>query len=306
MNMKMKRLRKPAPGLRNNIRRRPVNVLASVMTTISLYLGTASIFASIGSEFEKAALFILIAIIFDSLDGTVARLTKSVSEFGKELDSLCDLVSFGVAPAVLVFVAYLPEGFHLPISPRAESIVGKTGSYMAIIYVICTALRLARFNTYESTRRDSFTGLPSPAAGGTLAAFVLFLQYFEPQLEQHKLGPLAYYALGPTAVFLALLMVSTVRYPKDRLKSFVVAPRPAFTTLAICAFAIAVIHYALTTSVAIVLFPLCMTYVLFGLGDTIYQRLTAPAEQPRRALAGPRGAQEAAPPPSSTNHGERL
>ena len=253
-------------------RRRPVNVLASVMTTISLYLGMASIFASIGQEFEKAALFILLAMFFDACDGTVARLTNSVSEFGKELDSLCDMVSFGVAPAVLVFMAYLPEWGHLPLSPRAESLVGKTGSYMASIYVICASLRLARFNIYQADRRDSFTGLPSPAAGGTLATFVLFLDYFEPRLENYALGPLAYYALGPAAVILALLMVSTVRYPKDRFKSFVLSPRHAFGVLVFCIVAIPVIHYAATTSPYIVLFPLSVTYVMFGIGDTIYTR----------------------------------
>jgi len=253
-------------------RRRPINVLASVMTTISLYFGMTSIIASIGREFEYAALFILLAILFDAFDGLVARLTKSVSEFGKELDSLCDLVSFGVAPGILVFMAYLPEWSHMPLPPRAESIVGKTGSYAAIIYVICTALRLARFNIYQADRRDSFVGLPSPAAGGTIATFVLFLQYYELRLETHEFGPLAYYALGPLAVILALLMVSTIRYPKDRFKSFILAPRHAFPVLGFCAFAIAVIHYAVTTSPYIVLFPLAMTYVLFGIGDTIYTR----------------------------------
>ena len=253
-------------------RRRPINVLASVMTTISLYFGMTSIIASIGREFEYAALFILLAILFDAFDGMVAPMTKSVSEYGKELDSLCDLVSFGVAPGILVFMAYLPEWSHLPLPPRAESIVGKTGSYAAIIYVICTALRLARFNIYQADRRDSFVGLPSPAAGGTIATFVLFLQYYELRLETHEFGPLAYYALGPLAVILALLMVSTIRYPKDRFKSFILAPRHAFPVLGFCAFAIAVIHYAVTTSPFIVLFPLAMTYVLFGIGDTIYAR----------------------------------
>ncbi|MGC8739508.1 MAG: CDP-diacylglycerol--serine O-phosphatidyltransferase [Candidatus Hydrogenedens sp.] len=261
-------------------RRNPINVLASLFTTISLYLGIASIFASIGSEFDKAAYFILLAIIFDSLDGTIAKMTNSVSEFGKQYDSLSDLVTFGVAPGILVFMAYLPEGLHLPISPRTESIIGKTGSYMAIIYVICAALRLARFNTFETEKRDSFRGLPSPAAGGTLSAFVLFLNYFEPRLELHKLGPFAYYALGPMAVILALLMVSAVKYPKDRLKYFIFAPKPAFLTLAITAFVIAIIHYAMTTSVAIVLFPIMLAYVGFGLGDTLYQYLsTAPEKE---------------------------
>ena len=264
----MKRFRKNRH--RDQVRRRPINVLASVMTTMSLYLGTMSIFASIGLEFERAAYLILGAMFFDMLDGTVARMTRSTSEFGKELDSLCDAVSFGVAPAVLVFMAYLPEGAHLPIPAKAESLVGETGSYMAIIYVICAVLRLARFNVYQADRRDTFVGLPSPAAGGTLATFVLFLQYFEPRLESHELGPLAYVALGPMAVLLALLMVSGVRYPKDRLKSFIVAPRPAFTTLAICAFVLGVIHYAVTTSLSIVLFPLLSAYVLFGIVDTAH------------------------------------
>lgn len=256
-------------------RRRPINVLASAMTTISLYLGVASIFASIGLEFEKAALLILLAILFDACDGTVARLTRSVSEFGKELDSLADLVAFGVAPAVLVFIAYLPEWGHLPLPPQAESIVGKTGSYMAIMYVICAALRLARFNIYQADRRDYFVGLPSPAAGGTLATFVLFLNYFEPRLENNALGPLAYYALGPASVVLALLMVSTVRYPKDRFKSFILSPKHAFPVLVLCIIAILVTHYAVTTSPYIVLFPMAIAYVLFGIGDTLYTRYVA-------------------------------
>ncbi len=261
--------------IKRNSRRRPINVLASLMTTMSLWMGLASIFASIGQEFEKAALLILLAMVFDACDGTVARMTKSVSEFGKELDSLCDLVSFGVAPAVLVFMAYLPEWGHLPIPPRAESLMGKTGSYMAIIYVICTALRLARFNIYQAERRDSFVGLPSPAAGGTIATFVLFLSYFEPRLERNELGPLAYYALGPMAVILAFLMVSTVKYPKDSAKSFVLAPRHAFIVLGFCALAIPVIHYAITTSPYIVMFPLAIVYVLFGIGDTLYTYFAA-------------------------------
>lgn len=290
-------------------RRRPINVLASVMTTFSLYLGMTSIIASIGREFEFAALCILLAIFFDAFDGVVARMTKSVSEFGKELDSLCDLVSFGVAPGILIFMAYLPEWSHLPLPPRAESIVGKTGSYAAIIYVICTALRLARFNIYQADRRDSFVGLPSPAAGGTLATSVLFLQYYELRLESHELGPLAYYALGPLAVILALLMVSTVRYPKDRFKSFILAPRHAFPVLGFCAFAIAVIHYAVTTSPYIVLFPLAMTYVLFGVGDTLYSRY-----QVKRGIlpliSGEKTQAPGAQPPSSgdasANNAERL
>ncbi len=247
------------------LRRRPINVLASFMTTMNLYCGTFSIFASIGSEFETAAMYILAAIIFDMLDGTVARITRSTSEFGKELDSICDVVSFGLAPGILLFTLYLPDAAHFVLSERAESIVGKTGSYVAIIFVICTALRLARFNTFQADRRDYFIGLPSPAAGGTLAAYVLFLHYVEPRIDSHDIGMLAYYSLGPLALLLAFLMVSTVRYPKDRFKSFILAPRHAIIALGTYAFLIAVVHYAWTTSPAMVLFPLAATYVLFGI-----------------------------------------
>lgn len=265
-------------------RRRPINVLASVMTTMNLYCGVSSIFATIGGDFQSAALYIAGAMIFDMLDGFVARLTHSTSEFGKELDSLCDIVSFGVAPAVMVFVVYLHESSEINalLTERGGNVLGKTGSYMAIIYAICAALRLARYNTFQSDRRDSFIGLPSPAAGGTIAAFILFLEYFSPRLEEHRYGPLAYYLLGPLAVLLALLMVSTVLYPKGRLKSFVLQPRHAFNALGIYAFVIAIIHYAISKSPYLVLFPVAMTYILFGIGDTLYQRLTrvAPDETP--------------------------
>lgn len=250
------------------IRRRPINVLASAMTTFSLYLGTASIFASIGNEYEQAAYLILAAIIFDMLDGTVARLTRSVSEFGKQLDSLCDLVSFGVAPAVLVFAVYLQH------APKEGSFVGKTGAFVAIIYVICAALRLARFNVYQADRREAFVGLPSPAAGATVAAFVLFLRFFGFIKSNFD-----YYAVGALTLLMAWLMVSTVRYPKDRMKSFILAPRHAFMALGIIAYAMAIIHYAITISPAIVLFPVACTYVLFGLCDTIYAYFTGHVEE---------------------------
>lgn len=277
----VKRFRRRGP--RSDARRRPINVLANFMTTMNLYCGVSSIFAAIGGDFEKAALFILGAIFFDMADGWVARLTNSTSEFGKELDSLCDVVSFGIAPAVLVFVDYLHETNALTeiLSARQESVLGKTGAYIGIIYAICAALRLARYNTFQSDRRDSFVGLPSPAAGGTIAVFILFLEYFAPRLQENKYGPWAYYLLGPLAVILALLMVSTVLYPKGRLKNlFILKPQHAFRLLGIGAFVIAVVNYAIAKSPYIVLFPLALTYVLFGIGDTLYLRFTRSGGEP--------------------------
>jgi len=193
------------------------------------------------------------------LDGTIAKLTKSVSEFGKQLDSLCDLVSFGTAPAALIYKAHLHE------PGAADSWVGRTGSVVAIVFVICGALRLARFNVYQSERRDYFVGLPIPAAGATIAAFVLFTQYFEISVR--------YGVLVPVTLGLAYLMVSTVRYPKDKLKFFVFAPRNAFRILAICVIGIAVFHYARTYSLKIVLLPVMIIYLFFGLGDELLLRL---------------------------------
>jgi CDP-diacylglycerol--serine O-phosphatidyltransferase len=254
----MKRFRRYK--FKREMRRRPINVLASFITALSLYFGLVSMFLSIRERYEMAAFAIFAAVICDMLDGTVARITKSVSEFGKELDSLCDLVSFGVAPAVLIYHAYWRE------EQMAGTPEGRTGAIIAIIFVVLGALRLARYNVYQSTQHESFTGLPIPAAGGTIAAFVLFAMYWELNV--------AFWVLGPLTLILAALMVSTVRYPKDRLKrAFVVAPRNAFRMLALSGIVLAVLHYAVTHSPAIVLFPLFMGYVLFGIYEDFVARL---------------------------------
>lgn len=322
----MKRLKRKPKDPRTSVRRRPVNYLASMLTTMNLYCGVASIFATIGYEFKVAALFILAGIVFDMLDGFVARLTKSSSLFGQELDSLADLVTFGVAPAVMIFVAYLPEqatpitsdimvskeaaaialkemqlpNFATPLTgilgTEATSIIGKSGSYMGIIYAICTALRLARFNSFQASRRDVFIGLPSPAAGSTIASFILLIEYYTPRLETYVFGPLATYALGPLAVLLAFLMISNVHYPKDRFKAFILTPLHAYHMLAVTAIVIAIAHYAITQSPSIVLFPLCMAYVLFGLSNSMYDVLRG-ARQTVQAADTTQS--ESSPPPAS-------
>jgi CDP-diacylglycerol--serine O-phosphatidyltransferase len=240
----------------------PINVLASVITVLGLYAGIASIFASIEEDYRMAAIWILGAIICDSLDGTVARLTRSVSDFGKELDSLSDVVSFGVAPAVLIYTAYLQEsggGGHL-ISP--------TGGMVATMYVICGALRLARYNVFQAERQDIFIGLPIPAAAGVIASFSLFWKYFEDSLSFQIEA--AFWLLGPATIALSLLMVSRVRYPKKTMRLFILQPRKAFPFLVLCVMGIAAFHYARTYSPSIVLFPLGAAYVLFGIGNEIY------------------------------------
>ncbi len=263
---------------RTSRRRRPINVLASALTTAGLYCGIVAMFSAIDGKFEAAALWILGAIVFDSVDGTVAKLTKSTSEFGKELDSLCDLVSFGAAPAVLIYTAYLHD---------AQSLGEKAASFFAVIYVICGALRLARYNVYQSEMRAYFVGLPIPAAAATIATFVSFTHFLE--------FSVANWILCPLTLGLAYLMVSSLRYPKDKMKSLVLAPRSAFRWLVSFAFCVAIFHVVRQYSLAIALFPLAAIYAMFGIVDWIYRRLRKeepPAQQdaeesPQESLDSP-------------------
>ena len=246
-------------------RRRPINVLASGITTLNLYFGIASIFAAIEGmgltdaaqalQFQKAAYFILAAMVVDTLDGAVARMTKSASEFGKQLDSLCDVVSFGVAPAVLIYTMFLPgeTGYFL-----------RTGAFIAIIYAICTALRLARFNVYQSEMREYFIGLPSPAAAATVSTFALFT------IATNFTA--SFWVFGPPMLGLAILMVSTVQFPKNKMKSLLLSPRLGFRFLVVCAVAIAVFDMARRKDPALVLFPVTAAYAVYGLCDTGYRR----------------------------------
>jgi len=253
-------------------RRMPINVAASVITTFSVYCGIASILAAIRADYDVASYWILAAIISDMLDGMIARLTKSVSDFGKELDSMADMVAFGGAPAVLIYSAYLRE------SDASGAYTAPMGSMVATLFVICTALRLARYNIFQSERQDVFIGLPSPAAAGNIASFTLFARYFELNV--------AYWVLGPLTIALAGLMVSTVRYPRKTMQVFVLAPRKAFRFLVLCVVGISVFNYALQYSPAIVLLPLGMAYVLFGSVNELYVFLR------RRKLVPSLGASE--------------
>ncbi|NUM55099.1 MAG: CDP-diacylglycerol--serine O-phosphatidyltransferase [Candidatus Hydrogenedentes bacterium] len=270
-------------------RRRPINVLASGITTLNLYFGIAAIFAAIEGmglkdsaeqalQFQKAAYFILAAMVVDTMDGAIARMTKSVSEFGKQLDSLCDVVSFGVAPAVLIYTMFLPgeTGYFL-----------RTGAFIAIIYAICTALRLARFNVFQSEMREYFIGLPSPAAAATVATFALFTiaTNFTP----------SFWVFGPPMLALAILMVSTVQYPKNKMKSLLLSPRLGFRFLVVCAVAIAVFDMARRKDPALVLFPVTAAYALFGIGDTAYRRFFR-----RSASSSPGGAGSSTASPAKT------
>ncbi len=180
------------------VRRRGIYLLPNLFTTGALFSGFYAIVSGMDGKFGVAAIAIFVAMIFDGLDGRVARLTNTQSKFGAEYDSLSDMVSFGVAPALVAFSWSLNQ-------------LGKFGWAVAFIYVACAALRLARFNTQIDTAdKNYFSGLASPAAAAVVAGLV-WVSAEEGWIgEQLPLGmPLLAGLLTAAAGF---LMISSIKY----------------------------------------------------------------------------------------------
>jgi CDP-diacylglycerol--serine O-phosphatidyltransferase len=176
--------------------KRGVFVVPATITSLGLLAGFYSLISSIDAHFEFAAVMIALAFIFDGLDGRVARLSRSASQFGVELDSLSDAVAFGAAPAALVYAWALRP-------------VGALGAVITGLYVVAGALRLARFNVQTgSVDRRRFVGLPVPGAAGMIAGVVLAYSYFELSSPRTLCSVMA-----PVTLALAGLMVSRVPYP---------------------------------------------------------------------------------------------
>lgn len=149
------------------IRRSGIFLLPNLFTTAALFAGFYSIVAAVDGNFQTAGAAIFVAMVLDALDGRVARLTRTSSQFGKEYDSLADMVSFGLAPAIVVY--------QWGVARLAEWNVawGRVGWLVAFLFAVAAALRLARFNSQASSAdRRFFVGLPSPSAAGLVAAFV--------------------------------------------------------------------------------------------------------------------------------------
>ena len=180
-------------------RKRGIYLLPSVLTTFGMFAGFYSIISSINGEFTIAAISIMIAMMWDTLDGRVARLTNTQSAFGAEYDSLADLVSFGLAPALLVYEWSLYE-------------LGRFGWLAAFVYLACAALRLARFNTQVGIAdKRFFQGLPSPAAAGVIASMIWLKIWTFASFDSEVIS-LGYYLGAGITILCGLLMVSNVRY----------------------------------------------------------------------------------------------
>lgn len=164
-----------------------------------MFAGFYSIISSINGDFTIAAISILIAMMWDTLDGRVARLTNTQSAFGAEYDSLADLVSFGLAPALLVYQWTLYE-------------LGRFGWLAAFVYLACAALRLARFNTQVGTAdKRYFQGLPSPAAAGVIASMIWLKIWTFASFDSDVIS-MGYYLGAGITILCGLLMVSNIRY----------------------------------------------------------------------------------------------
>jgi len=176
-------------------RRRGIYLLPNLFTTAGLFAGFYGIVSAMNSQFEAAAIAIFIAMVMDGLDGRIARLTNTQSDFGVEYDSLSDMISFGLAPSLIMY-------------QWALSGMGKLGWLAAFVYTASTALRLARFNTQAgSDDKQFFQGLPSPAAAALLAGMI-WLGETQTFVDVANLTILAF----PVTVVAGLLMVSNIRF----------------------------------------------------------------------------------------------
>lgn len=217
-----------------------IYVLPNLFTTASLFAGFYSIIASLQEKFIVAAAAILVSLVLDGLDGRIARMTNTTSKFGAEYDSLADLVAFGVAPSLLAY-------------NWAMSFYGKWGWIAAFMFVLCGALRLARFNVQIGIIESKvFNGLPIPAAAAFVSTTVIFFDYAGVEGKFHNPYMLFF------AFVLSLLMVSNVKYYSGKdMKLFARKPFMSFLLLVILLIVI-------VAEKEIMSFVLMMAYVISG------------------------------------------
>ncbi|MCL2485401.1 MAG: CDP-diacylglycerol--serine O-phosphatidyltransferase [Endomicrobia bacterium] len=228
-----------------------IYILPSLFTSGNMACGIISMLFSIHGDFSAAAWMLVLAIMFDVLDGRVARMTKTTSEFGVQLDSLSDLVSFGVAPSIMIYQLVL-------------NTMGKLGIAIAVLFVLCSALRLAKFNVQakEGIVHNSFIGLPTPASAGLLISFVLSYELladsghalsFKTIPMLMKTMPAFFKAMPIVMVILSFLMVSNIPYAS--FKKFKLSKPKVFQFLVLIIFVLFLI----------IAFPQNIIFILFSL-----------------------------------------
>ena len=245
--------------MQNQNIKKSIYILPNLFTSMNLFCGFYSITAAIQSRFVDAAIAILIGGVFDFLDGKIARATNTTSKFGVEYDSLADLITFGLAPALLMFLWVLESA-------------GRPGWSAAFLFAICGALRLARFNTSSSSSID-FEGLPIPAAAAMNVSVVLLFSRLEISPEPFKLIILV------LMFGLSFCMVSSFKYKSCKKVS--VFKSMKFNRLV----GLILILVAIATEPSILLFVVFSIYVISGpVATLVYQKYSkrykaAPADK---------------------------
>ncbi|RLA10307.1 MAG: CDP-diacylglycerol--serine O-phosphatidyltransferase [Gammaproteobacteria bacterium] len=221
-------------------RQRGIYLLPNLFTTLGLFAGFYAIIAAINGAFDTAALAVFIAGLMDGVDGRVARMTNTQSDFGAQYDSMTDLVAFGVAPALLIYLYALNQ-------------LGKFGWMLAFFYAAAAAMRLARFNVQAGVpEKEHFQGLGSPAAAGLVIATVWLG-------HDYQLGSTAFTLFAAVAtLFSAALMVSNVRFYS--LKVINLRERIPFVTGVFIIVALAIF----ATAPPVVLMAVSLTYAISG------------------------------------------
>jgi len=228
------------------VRERGIYILPSLFTTAGLFSGFYALIAAVQGRYELAAWALIVAAIFDILDGRVARLLHAESDFGAQYDSICDMLSFGIAPAVLVYLWALAP-------------LHKAGWLAAFLIAACSALRLARFNVQLDTQsKRYFNGLPTPASAMLIATAVLFY-------EDSQLIPASWLWFG-ISVTLAWLMVSRVPFFAGK-DVDLQRRRPAITLLI---FLVVIVFIMVNPHMN--LFVLAMAYCIHGMLFGLSQR----------------------------------
>lgn len=220
--------------------------LPSFFTVGNLFLGMMAILLAMENHWEYAAITVIIGMILDGLDGRVARLLNTQSEFGKQLDSLSDVITFGVAPSIIMYVSVLRN-------------FGPEAWFITAIFPICGALRLARFNV-QSGPKGYFIGLPITAAGGILATMALYDKY----VDNH-------YIMIVGMLFLSFLMVSQIKYPGFKKVN---SPKTFYWFAGIFVLAIAVAAIRYPAQLPLVIFVPLALYALYGLKKSIGRKRT--------------------------------
>ncbi|MEI7027636.1 CDP-diacylglycerol--serine O-phosphatidyltransferase [Paenibacillus sp. y28] len=215
--------------------------IPSLFTVGNLFLGIIAIILVFNDNAQFAAIMVIIAMLLDGLDGRVARALNAQSEFGKELDSLSDVISFGVAPAFIMYVVAF------------QDMNNATSWIVTAIFPICGALRLARFNVVDGIP-GYFIGLPIPAAGGILSTLALF---------HNELPP---YVLFISTLLLSYLMVSTVKYPNFKKLGLPKAALWVTPVIVVAAVVVGCLYPSISSK--LIFIPLLL-YALYGLKKNV-------------------------------------